>query len=260
MQLALTVPIARVRGEPFLTLPEDLYIPPEALEVFLETFEGPLDLLLYLIRRNQIEILDIPMAELTRQYMTYVHAMRTHQLDLAAEYLVMAAVLIEIKSRMLLPRPVQGKDEEADPRADLMRRLLEYEQMKRAGQTLDTLPRLGRDFSAVAVWVEETLVQRLPQISAEDLRLAWHAVCVRAEMNQHHKVDREELSVREHMTLILRRLRSAQFVEFRDLFRSSAAIAEVVVTFLAILELVKERLIEVTQAHAFAPLYTKLAP
>ena len=153
---------------------------------------------------------------------------------------------------------MQGKEDEIDPRADLMRRLLEYERMKRAGQALDTLPRVGRDFSAVQAWVEETLAQRLPRISAEDLRMAWHAVCTRAEMNRHHKISREELSVREHMTLILRQLRSAQFVEFQALFGPSAGVAEVVVTFLAILELVKESLIEVTQAHAFAPLYARL--
>jgi segregation and condensation protein A len=239
-------------------LPADLYIPPEALEVFLETFEGPLDLLLYLIRKHSLDILDIPMAELTRQYMAYIEMMHAHQLELAADYLVMAAILIEIKSRMLLPRPV-AQAEEADPRAELMRRLVEYEKIRRAAQALDALPQAGRDFGVIRVAIEEALTKRLPKIGPEDLRNAWYAVLARAKANRHHKVTRAELSVREHMTRILRRLRVAQFVEFLELFDPAAGVPEAVVTFLAILELVKENLVEASQTGAFAPLYVRMA-
>ncbi len=260
LEVPLAEPIAKVRGEPFVGLPQDLYIPPEALEVFLESFEGPLDLLLYLIRKNSIDILDIPMAELTRQYVEYVEVMRTRRLELAAEYLVMAAVLIEIKSRMLLPRPAAAtEEEEADPRAELMRRLLEYEQMKRAAATLDELPRTGRDFSAVQVWVDEALNQRLPQISARDLLDAWAQVLSRARINQHHRITREQLSVREHMTRILRRLREQTFVVFHELFESGITVPVAVVNFIAVLELVKESLVKVSQSEAYAPLYLSLA-
>ena len=260
LEVPLAEPIAKVRGEPFVGLPQDLYIPPEALEVFLESFEGPLDLLLYLIRKNSIDILDIPMAELTRQYVEYVEVMRTRRLELAAEYLVMAAVLIEIKSRMLLPRPAAAtEEEEADPRAELMRRLLEYEQMKRAAATLDELPRTGRDFSAVQVWVDEALNQRLPQISARDLLDAWAQVLSRARINQHHRITREQLSVREHMTRILRRLREQTFVVFHELFESGTTVPVAVVNFIAVLELVKESLVKVSQSEAYAPLYLSLA-
>ncbi|MDE2342419.1 MAG: segregation/condensation protein A [Betaproteobacteria bacterium] len=260
LEVPLAEPIARVRGEPFVGMPQDLYIPPEALEVFLESFEGPLDLLLYLIRKNSLDILDIPMAELTRQYMEYVEAMRSRRLELAAEYLVMAAVLIEIKSRMLLPRPViVADDEEADPRAELMRRLLEYEQMKQAALKLDELPRIGREFDAVQVWVDEALNQRLPQITARDLLEAWALVLARAKINQHHRITREQLSVREHMTRILRRLREQTFVVFHELFDSGITVPVAVVNFIAILELVKESLVKVSQAEAYAPLYLSLA-
>src|SRR5882762_3321475 len=189
--------VAKVRGEPFTDLPQDLYIPPDALEVFFETFEGPLDLLLYLIRKANLDILDIPMARLTEQYMEYVEVMRTKNLELAAEYLVMAAMLMEIKSRMLLPRPTMPGEEGEDPRAELVRRLLEYEKMKLAGQRLDALPQLGRDFFPVEVWIEQALAQRLPQVKVVDLEEAWRALLVRAKMTQHHRVTREELSVRE---------------------------------------------------------------
>ena len=260
LEVPLAEPIAKVRGEPFVGLPQDLYIPPEALEVFLESFEGPLDLLLYLIRKNSLDILDIPMAELTRQYVEYVEVMRTRRLELAAEYLVMAAVLIEIKSRMLLPRPAAAtEEEEADPRAELMRRLLEYEQMKRAAAILDELPRTGRDFSAVQVWVDEALNQRLPQISARDLLDAWAQVLSRARINQHHRITREQLSVREHMTRILRRLREQTFVVFHELFESGTTVPVAVVNFIAVLELVKESLVKVSQSEAYAPLYLSLA-
>jgi segregation and condensation protein A len=252
-------PIAKIRGEPLTEIPQDLYIPPEALQIFLETFEGPLDLLLYLIRKNSLSILDIPMAELTRQYMAYVEIMRTHQLELAAEYLVMAAVLIEIKSRMLLPRPAAAKPDEDDPRAELMRRLLEYEQMKRAAERLHAMPQAGRDFLPAEVWIEEALVKRLPQVNAADLHNAWLTLFARAKVNQHHKVRREELSVREHMTRILRRLASGIYIEFKELFNPLAGVAELVVSFLAILELAKESLVQVSQNEPYAPIYVKRA-
>ena len=250
---------AKVRGEPFTDLPLDLYIPPDALEVFFETFEGPLDLLLYLIRKANIDILDIPMARLTEQYMEYVEAMRTKNLELAAEYLVMAAMLMEIKSRMLLPQPAMPGEEEEDPRAELVRRLLEYEKMKLAAQKLDALPQLGRDFLPVEVWIEQTLAQRLPRVDVVDLQEAWRALLVRAKMSQHHRVTREELSVREHMSLILRRLRGGGFAEFGDLFEPTRGVPVLIVNFLAVLELARESLLEVTQSEPYAPIYVKLA-
>jgi len=251
--------VAKVRGEPYRELPHDLYIPPDALEVFFDTFEGPLDLLLYLIRRANLDILDIPMARLTEQYMEYVEVMRTRNLELAAEYLVMAAMLMEIKSRMLLPRQTMAGAEDEDPRAELVRRLLEYEKMKLAGQKLDALPQLGRDFFPVEVWIEQTLAQRLPTVNVMDLQEAWRALLVRAKMMQHHRVTREELSVREHMSLILRRLRSGGFAEFGELFEPGRGVPVLIVNFLAVLELVRENLIEVTQSESFAPIYVKLA-
>ncbi len=260
LEVPLAEPVARVRGEPLVALPQDLYIPPEALEVFLESFEGPLDLLLYLIRKNSLDILDIPMAELTRQYMEYVEVMRRKRLELAAEYLVMAAVLIEIKSRMLLPRPVvSNAEEELDPRAELMRRLLEYEQIKQAAADLEAMPRLGRDFEAVQVWMDENLHQRLPEVTMQDLLLAWQQVLGRVRLNRHHHITREQLSVREHMTRILRRLREQPFVAFHELFEAEATLPVAVVNFIAILELVKETLIRISQAEAYAPLYLSLA-
>lgn len=260
LEVPLAEPVARVRGEPVVALPQDLYIPPEALEVFLESFEGPLDLLLYLIRKNSLDILDIPMAELTRQYMEYVEVMRRKRLELAAEYLVMAAVLIEIKSRMLLPRPViSNGEEELDPRAELMRRLLEYEQIKQAAVDLETMPRLGRDFETVQVWMDENMHQRLPEVTMQDLILAWQQVLGRVRLNRHHHITREQLSVREHMTRILRRLREQPFVAFHELFDVTVTVPVAVVNFIAMLELVKESLIRISQAEAYAPLYLSLA-
>jgi segregation and condensation protein A len=264
VQLAIPTPVpearvARVRGQPFGELPQDLYIPPDALEVFFDTFEGPLDLLLYLIRKANIDILDIPMARLTEQYMEYVEVMRTKNLELAAEYLVMAAMLMEIKSRMLLPRPAALSDDEDDPRAELVRRLLEYERIKSAAQKLDDLPHEGRDFAAVEVWVEQALAERLPEVHVVDLQDAWRALLVRAKMTQHHRVTREELSVREHMSLILRRLAGGAFVEFGELFETKLGLAVLIVNFLAVLELVRESLIEVTQSEPYAPIYVKIA-
>jgi segregation and condensation protein A len=251
--------VATVRGEALLEMPPDLYIPPDALEVFLDTFEGPLDLLLYLIRKANIDILDIPMARLTEQYLEYVELMRRRNLELAAEYLLMAALLMEIKSRMLLPRPRALREEEADPRAELVRRLMEYENMKLAAHKLDALPLLGRDFLTVEVWIEQAAVQRLPQVRTEDLIAAWQSLLMHARMTQHHKVTREELSVREFMSAILRRLQGGQFADFTSLFEVSKGVAVIVVSFLALLELVRESLIEVTQSEPYAPIYVKLA-
>jgi len=254
---AMPAHIARVRGELLAEMPQDLYIPPDALEVFFDTFEGPMDLLLYLIRKANIDILDIPMAKLTEQYVEYVEVMRHKNLELAAEYLVMAAMLMEIKSRMLLPRPKAVEDEE-DPRAELVRRLLEYERMKLAAQKLDSLPQLGRDFHAVEVWIEQTLVDRLPQVNVDDLTAAWRMVLARARVNQHHRITKDELSVREYMGIILRRLAGGQFAEFVSLFDPEKGVSMLVVNFLAILELVRESLIEVTQSEPFSPIYVKL--
>lgn len=253
-------PVAKIRGTPVLELPSDLYIPPDALEVFLDTFEGPLDLLLYLIRKANVDILDIPMAPLTRQYLEYVEVMRARNLELAAEYLVMAAMLMEIKSRMLLPRPKAADAEDAiDPRAELVRRLLEYEQMKAAALHLDELPQRDRDFFSVSVWVEATLVKRLPQVEPKDLEDAWRVLLKQARVRQHHKISRNELSVREHMGSILRTLSDGSFREFRSLFDPSKGVAVLVVHFLALLELARETLVEITQSEPYAPIYVKLA-
>jgi segregation and condensation protein A len=251
------VPIAKVYGRPVMEVPHDLYIPPDALEVFLEQFEGPLDLLLYLIRKENISVLDIPMARLTKQYLEYVEMMRSRQLELAAEYLLMAAMLIEIKSRMLLPRPTQPELEE-DPRAELVRRLLEYEQMKAAGARLNDLPQAGRDFSIVHVLFERDAAERLPQVRPEDLKMAWLALLNRAAVNQHHKVTREQLSVRAHMSRVLRRLQEAKFIEFNELFQPEQGVAVLIVTFLAVLELARESLIEVAQQEPYSTIYVKL--
>ncbi|MGZ8155281.1 MAG: segregation and condensation protein A [Burkholderiales bacterium] len=250
-------PIARIYGQPLLEVPHDLYIPPDALEIFLEQFEGPLDLLLYLIRKENISVLDVPMAKLTVQYLEYVEMMRTRTLELAAEYLLMAAMLIEIKSRMLLPKP-SATDLEEDPRAELVRRLLEYEQMKLAAQRLNELPQAGRDFSVVTVLFEQDLSQRLPEVRPDDLKIAWLTLLNRASVNQHHKVTREQLSVRAHMSRVLRRLQEARFIEFAELFEPAEGIAVLVVTFLAVLELAREGLIEVTQQQAYSTIYVKL--
>jgi segregation and condensation protein A len=252
-----TSPFALVYGQPVLEMPQDLYIPPDALEVFLEQFEGPLDLLLYLIRKENISVLDIPMAKLTLQYLEYVEMMRSQQLELAAEYLLMAAMLIEIKSRMLLPRPSATHIEE-DPRAELVRRLLEYEQMKLAAQRLNELPQAGRDFSLVQVLFERDVLQRLPEVRAEDLKVAWLTLLTRASVNQHHKVTREQLSVRAHMSRVLRQLQESRFIEFTELFEPARGVSMLVVTFLAVLELAREGLIEMTQQQAYSPIYVKL--
>jgi segregation and condensation protein A len=252
-------PVAHVHGEPMMEMPQDLYIPPDALEVVLESFQGPLDLLLYLIRKHNLDVLDIPMAALTKQYMTYIEVMQQHRLELAAEYLLMAAVLIEIKSRMLLPRPPKASEEEGaeDPRAELMRRLLEYEQMKLAAQQLNKLPQAGRDFELVQVLIERTVIERLPNVSVEDLRHAWLALLTRAKVNAHHKVSREELSVREQMTKVLRRLRDTDFIPFEDLFDLNDGVPHLVVTFIAILELAKECLVEITQTETMGNIYVR---
>ncbi|PTB19498.1 segregation/condensation protein A [Trinickia symbiotica] len=254
------VAFARLYGEPLFKLPQDLYIPPDALEIFLETFEGPLDLLLYLIRKQNFNVLDIPMADVTAQYLGYVEQLRKSNLELASEYLLMAAMLIEIKSRMLLPvKKADTGDEAEDPRAELVRRLLEYERMKLAAQQLDRLPQLGRDFLRAEVYIEQSIAPRFPDVSTDDLRAAWADVLKRAKLVQHHKISREELSVREHMSLILRRLQNARFMEFSELFDVSRGVPVVVVNFIAMLELSRESLIEITQAEAFAPIYVRLA-
>jgi segregation and condensation protein A len=254
------VAVARLYGEPLFAMPTDLYIPPDALEVFLEAFQGPLDLLLYLIRKQNFNILDIPMADVTRQYLRYVDQIRTHNLELAADYLLMAAMLIEIKSRMLLP-PKKTEDgaEPEDPRAELVRRLLEYEQMKLAAARLDQLPQLGRDYLRAQVSIEQSLVQRFPDVAVVDIRDAWADIMKRAKLHQHHKISREQLSVREYMGIVLRRLQGERFVEFEQLFDVSRGAPVMVVTFIAMLELARERLLELTQAEAFAPIYVRLA-
>jgi segregation and condensation protein A len=255
-----SVAVARLYGEPLFAMPTDLYIPPDALEVFLEAFEGPLDLLLYLIRKQNFNILDIPLADVTRQYLAYVDQIRARNLELASEYLLMAAMLIEIKSRMLLPlrRSDEGPEPE-DPRAELVRRLLEYEQMKLAAAKIDALPVLGRDFLRAAVVIEQSLQPRFPDVDVADLRAAWVDIVRRAKLVQHHHITREQLSVREHMSIVLRRLQGRRFVEFHELFDPSRGTPVVVVTFIALLELARESLLEVTQAEAFAPIYVRLA-
>ncbi|HSW16230.1 MAG TPA: ScpA family protein [Ramlibacter sp.] len=254
------VALARLYGEPLFAMPTDLYIPPDALEVFLEAFEGPLDLLLYLIRKQNFNILDIPMAGVTRQYLTYVDEIRTRNLELAAEYLLMAAMLIEIKSRMLLPpKKVAEGEEPEDPRAELVRRLLEYEQMKLAAARLNTLPTLGRDVLRAQVYIEQSLQPRFPDMNVIELQQAWADIMKRARLVQHHKISREELSVREHMSIVLRKLQGRKFVEFENLFDVTRGAPVLIVTFIATLELAKETLIEITQAEAFAPIYVRLA-
>jgi segregation and condensation protein A len=250
--------LAKLYGEPYIELPRDLYIPPDALEIILDAFEGPLDLLLYLIRKENLDILDIPMAPLTRQYLEYVEIMRTKNLELAAEYLVMAAMLMAIKSRLLLPRPPAAEAMEEDPRAELVRRLLEYEQMKKAARALDELPHVGRDVIAISVWIERTVVEQLPDVNAQDLAEAWRSLLHRARMTRHHRISREELSVREHMSEILRSLKQSRVLEFSELFDPARGVPVLVVTFLALLELARELLIEITQSECFAPIYVKL--
>ena len=259
LQAEIPTPVARVWGEPMSEMPRDLYIPPDALEIILEAFEGPLDLLLYLIRRENLNVLDIPMAPLTRQYLEYVEIMRTRNLELAAEYLVMAAMLMEIKSRMLLPRPPAAQAEEEDPRAELVRRLMEYERIKLAARKLDELPQVGRDVIAIAVWMDRTVTERLPEVNPADLAMIWRSLLRRARLSAHHRVSKEELSVREYMSNMLRRLRESRVLEFGELFEPEKGVSVLVVTFLALLELARELLVEVTQSAPFAPIYVKLA-
>jgi segregation and condensation protein A len=252
------MPFAVVNGEPISQLPRDLYIPPQALEVFLEAFEGPLDLLLYLIRRQNLNILDIPLAEITRQYMQYIELMQELQLELAGEYLVMAATLAEIKSRMLLPRPKLAEESEEDPRAELVRRLQEYERYKRAAEQIDALPRLERDvWGTSAELKERRVVRALPQITLQELLIAFKEVVARAEMFAHHHVQRERLSVGERMSDILAALGTGGFLPFTQLFRPEEGRMGVTVTFVAILELMREGLIDIVQAQAYAPLHVR---
>ncbi len=254
------IALARLYGEPLFALPTDLYIPPDALEVFLEAFEGPLDLLLYLIRKQNFNILDIPMVEVTRQYLRYVEEIRSRNLELAAEYLLMAAMLIEIKSRMLLPpKKVEEGEEAEDPRAALVRRLLEYEQMKLAALELNALPQFGRDVVKAQIAIEQSLQPRFPDVEVSDLQAAWRDILRRAKLVQHHKITREELSVREYMSQVLKTLQGRRFVPFEELFQPEKGSTVLVVTFIALLELGKETLIEITQAEAFAPIYVRLA-
>lgn len=254
------MPFAIVDGEPVTQLPQDLYIPPYALQVFLEAFEGPLDLLLYLIRRQNIDVLDIPIAEITRQYVEYIEVMKEMQLELAGEYLLMAAMLAEIKSRMLLPRPPNDEAEEEDPRAELVRRLQEYERFKKAAEDLDALPRLERDVMAVGVEApERKITAKLPDVTLKELLVAFHEVLKRAEMFSNLHLQREPLSVRQRMSEILTRIKSNTFSSFADLFDPEEGRMGVAVTFIAILELLRESTIEVVQSEAFAPLHVRAA-
>lgn len=250
---------AKIKGEEFTELPKDLYIPPDALEVYLEAFEGPLDLLLYLIRKHNLDILDIPMAELTRQYMQYVEKMRAIKLELAADYLLMSAMLIEIKSRMLLPKPAET-EEESDPRAELVRRLMEYEAIKLAAQRLDEMPKVGDGLFVASAYYQHISQVKPPEVSLDELAEAWRNVLKRACHFKHHKVGRAELSVREHMSMILRRLKNDRLLEFTELFDvKNDGIPKLVVCFLAILELCREGLLRITQQQAFSPIYVQIA-
>ncbi len=259
-----TAALAKLYGEPLLQLPNDLYIPPEALAVFLDAFEGPLDLLLYLIRKQNFNVLDIPMAQVTHQYLAYIEQIRTTNLELAAEYLLMAAMLIEIKSRMLLPVPKAAQEEEVvDPRADLVRRLLAYEQMKLAARHLNDLPQLGRDMFPANVITMRGQSPCWPDVNCDDLRQALRQVMQRARLTQSHTISHEHLSVREYMGHILRNLQNSRFVEFTDLFShlidTKQGPAIVVVNFIALLELARESLVEITQVEPFAPIYISLS-
>ena len=253
------MPFAMVEGEPVTEMPRDLYIPPQALEIFLEAFEGPLDMLLYLIRRQNLDILDIPIAEITRQYMKYIELMQVLQLELAGEYLLMAATLAEVKSRMLLPRPKSdGEEEEADPRAELVRRLQEYERFKRAAENIDRIPRLERDtWVASADLVDRKVVKILPQVSLQEMLVAFQEVLSRSDMFAHHHVQREPLSIRQRMTEVLAALESGGFVEFATLFRPEEGRRGVTVTFVAILELLREGLVDIAQSEIYAPLHVR---
>jgi segregation and condensation protein A len=250
---------ARLHGERYTELPRDLYIPPDALEVYLEAFEGPLDLLLYLIRKHNLDILDIPMAELTRQYMGYVEKMQAIKLELAADYLLMSAMLIEIKSRMLLPKPTEVESED-DPRAELVRRLMEYEAIKLAAQGLDDLPKVGVDLMVASAYFDKVVQVQAPQVSMEDVLAAWQNVLKRASHYAHHQVGKSELSVREHMSQILRKLKEQNMMEFSALFDiETDGIPKLVVCFLAILELAREGLVKITQQAAFSPIYLTIS-
>ena len=250
------VAIAKLYGEPLFKVPDGLYIPPDALEVFLESFEGPLDLLLYLIRKQKFDVMNVPMALVTEQYMGYVELIRKSNLELAAEYLVMAACLMQIKSRLLLPVTRADDDEEVeDPQAELARRLLEYEKMKLAAVELDRIPRNGRDFWRAFVLIEQTQNKILPDVSSEELARVWQEVLAQAQLRGNHRISRQELSVREFMSNILRRLGQSPIVEFRELFKTGCGIEVAIVNYLAILELAKDGLVRITQAVPFAPLY-----
>jgi segregation and condensation protein A len=252
------MPFAIIEGEPLTQLPMDLYIPPHALEVILDAFEGPLDLLLYLIKRQNIDILNIPIAKITHQYMQYIELMRELQLELAAEYLLMAAMLAEIKSRMLLPRPVMEESEGEDPRAELVRRLQEYERYKQAAEDIDAMPRLERDVhQANAEMCERKVVEILPDVTLRELLLSFQEVLARVDMFAHHHVQREPLSVRQRMSDVLDRIRHGQFAEFTTLFTAEEGRMGVVVTFLAILELIRESVLDIVQSEPFAPIHVK---
>ena len=254
------MPFAIVDGEPVTEVPKDLYIPPQALQVFLEAFEGPLDLLLYLIRRQNLDVLDIPIAEITRQYLEYIDLMRELELELAGEYLLMAAMLAEIKSRMLLPRPASEPGEEEDPRAELVRRLQEYERFKRAAEDIDRLPRLERDvYLAQAELVEREAAPLLPEVALREMLLAFKDVIQRAAMFAHHHVQRERLSVRQRMSEIIERLQGGELVGFAQLFRVEEGRMGVTVTFVALLELLREGLLDLVQADTYAPLHVRAA-
>jgi len=255
------VAIARLYGEPLFEVPDGLYIPPDALEVFLESFEGPLDLLLYLIRKQKFDVMHVPMALLTEQYMGYVELIRKSNLELAAEYLVMAASLMQIKSRLLLPvTRVDDETEVEDPQAELARRLLEYEKMKLAARDLDAIPRSGRDFWRAFVLIEQTQNKILPDVNPQELARIWEEIVANAKLRGNHRIQRQELSVREFMSKILKRLSDAPFVEFQDLFEKGCGIHMAIVNYLAILELAKDGLIRITQAVPFAPLYVGRLP
>ncbi len=250
---------AKLYGENIAQLPLDLFIPPDALEVYLESFEGPLDLLLYLIRKDNIDVLDIPMANLTSQYISYVEQMKIINIELAADYLLMSAMLIEIKSRLLLPKPEASEDEEDDPRADLVRKLIEYEQMKLAAEELNVMPQIGRDMLGTSAYFETELNKIPPEVNMNDLYSAWVNVIKRAKQFEQHTISKSELSVREHMTSILRALKENNLIEFSSLFNEEKdPIPKLVVCFLAILELSKERLIKINQQEPCSPLYIQL--
>jgi segregation and condensation protein A len=254
------LPLAIVQGQALASFPKDLYIPPDALEVILEAFEGPLDLLLYLIRRENLDILDIPIAEITRQYTAYIEIIHTMRLELAGEYLVMSAMLAEIKSRMLLPRPAGDEDDEEDPRAELVRRLQEYERFKQAAGDLDALPQLGRDvYQAVVERVDGKQLRLPPEVDLQDLISAFQEVMKRASMFAHHHVQMESLSVRERMSSVMNAVQTHRYTRFLDLFTPEEGRMGVVVTFLAVLELTRESLIELTQTEPFAPIHVRAA-